>query len=684
MQQMNPWIAAFAGGLVSSSILVLLLAVYVTTFLGDDDQTVLQSSLRRLSWNVRKQNHWRNQDDDWMMPRKLVVPVETTTTTTTTSTGFTYASQFGVVGDGITDDTLALQAAIDSVVTTTTTTTTTASATGGIVVLGPGIFHITSPLILPGGIHIQGQGYGSSPLAAKFDSGSSTIAYCGSDFAIRVMGSSASIRDLAVTVDKSRNCEELSAPAPAPAPAAGGILVEANATLIESFLMTNVFLYYFMDGTALTLRGVNNGGIAYATMSDVRIRHAKQGILVTAQAGSFVNSNQFYGGAISGSILDIAIKAEGPGSCNDNKFYGMVIEPPETRISHVYVTGPKTNVRMHNIRLEGTGMVAKKRPLVIITDDSYNNVMNGILGHTHVQADLLRNPNIDFVGLKTVGINPPPLNLFTNAAFLGFDGKDILPGWNIPGTNRNITVVTNEVLFPNHNILRVKYFKFGGSFQLSPTLLPQSPIHSQCTFGIYARSSVPGSIVATMRYQDGTMVSSTEHSGSGTWEFIAMSGLYDVTTKHARPIFFIQGDVDITGPTFAYGGNPASPGASLMSSSGAVMDGTWTLSMVTTGVTPPVSGSSHWILPRKDGNIFRMDMKGNPLRTIIRINDLTADRFPKGTVITLLFSEVGTVVKNNPYLKLLGNQDFIVTKPNSSLTLVANGDPTWTEISRNG
>ena len=582
------------------------------------------------------------------------------------TSGFTYASDFGVVGDSTTDDTAALQAAIASAGN---------NLSGGTVVLGPGTFYINSPLVLPGGVTIQGQGYGSSPLAIQFDAGASTIAYCGTDYAVRVAGHSASIRDVAIydwRYPVGSYCDTVEA--------AGGILIEADGELIESVTMSNVLLYFFMGGTALTLKGINNGGIGYASFSNIRIRHAKQGIHLMAETGSFVNSNQFHGGAISGEITDIGFMAEGPGSCNDNKFYGMVIEPPKTSITHVYVKGAATNVRMHDVRLEGTGMFALKRPLVIVEDDSYNNVMNGILGHTHVQADLLRNPDIDFVGAKTVGVDPPPLNLFTNAAFHGFEGKNTLPGWNLPGKNREITIVDNEELFANHQVLRIDYLNYGGAFQLSPQYLPKSLIYSQCTFGIYARSNVAGSIVATMRYENGNMISSTEHSGSGEWEFIAMSALYDASTKDAKPVFFITGDVEISAPTFVYGSTPATPGASLMSSSGAKMDGTLSMSMIT--AAPPASGN-FWVFPKNQGNLFRMDMQGNPSRTIIRLNDRYKDRFVKGTVITLLFSEVGTVVKHSAYIQLLGNQNFVVVSPNSSLTLVSNGDPTWTEVSRN-
>ena len=579
------------------------------------------------------------------------------------TTSFTHAADFGAVGDSATDDTAALQAAIDSAAD---------NLSGGTVVLGAGTFITTAPLDLKGGVTLQGQGYGSSPLAIQFDAGGSTIAYCGTDYAVKVTGHSVSIRDVAIydwpyNMPGGGSCDQTQA--------AGGVLMEANSRGLESVSMDKVLLYFFMGGTALTLRGINEGGIAYASFRDLRVRHAKQGIHLQADSTSFVNSNQFFGGAISGGITDVAVLAEGPGACNDNKFYGMVIEPPVTSITHVHVKGSITNVRMHDVRLEGTGMVAVKRPLVIIEDDSYSNVMTGLLGHTHVQADLLRNPGIDFVSAKTVGIDPPPYNQFRNAAFLGLR-DNVLPNWNVPA-NGALSIVEGEELFSGHQVLRVDYLNFGGNFVLSPTSLPLSPIHSQCSFGVYARSSVEGAIVATMRFESGSLISSTAHSGSGEWEFIAMSALFQA--NNPNPAFYITNDVDITAPTFVYGSIPASPGASLMSASGAAMDGTFAMSMTT--ATPPASGT-FWTLPQKEGNVFKMNMQGDPLRTIARINDQGAVRFAKGTVITLLFAQAGTRVSHSAYIKLSNNQDFVST-PNSSLTLVSTGGPTWTEVSRN-
>ena len=580
------------------------------------------------------------------------------------TSGFTYASDFGVVGDSHVDDTTALQAAIDSA---------SSNDSGGIVVLPKGTFRIFEPLIVPAGVTVQGQGYGDSPLAISFDAGASVIAYCGTDYAVKLGGHAAGLRDLAVyDWPYGTDCENIQA--------AGGVLVEADATLLESVIVSNVFIYFFVGGKALSLHAKNSAGVAFGNYQNLRIRHAKIGISLQAEEGSFVNSNSFLAGGISGGDFDYGLIAEGPGACNDNKFYGMFIEPPDSDVTHVYVSGSKTNIKLHDVRLEATDKDLDK-PIVIVDDSSYGNVMNGFLGHTHVQANFNRNPDIDLMSHKSVGLDAAPKNLYWNSAFKGYNADDrMMPGFFLDGTNADISILEDEMLFPDHNVIHVDKLNYGDAFKLMADVTPQAPIHDFVTFGVYARSSVAGSISAAMRYESGSIISSASHSGGGDWEFIGMTALYDKSAPYFY--FSITGDVDLTAPTFIYGQSPALPGASLMSSSGARMSGTLTMGVTTVYPPPPDSEPYYWVIPKNSGNIFLIDTQGDPSRTIIRLNHRTADRFARGTLATLMFEEAGTRVRHNAYIKLKNNSDF-VSGPNTSITLMAGGSASWVEVSRN-
>ena len=133
---------------------------------------------------------------------------------------------------------------------------------------------------------MQGQGYGSSPLAIKFDAGGSTIAYCGNDYAVKINGSSSGMRDLAV-YDWPYNHGEFDSGCP-DIKAAGGVVVKGDGKLVESVALSNIFIYYFVGGDALSLIAINNGGVAYGYYENLRLRHAHTGINLYAETGSFV------------------------------------------------------------------------------------------------------------------------------------------------------------------------------------------------------------------------------------------------------------------------------------------------------------------------------------------------------------------------------------------------------------
>ena len=101
-----------------------------------------------------------------------------------------YLEVTGLVGDGITDDTKAIKKALRKA---------SKGRANAKVVLPKGTFLITKPLIIKGGVTLMGQGYGSSPLALQFNAGGTVLAYCGTDYAVKITGHAASLESLAVT-----------------------------------------------------------------------------------------------------------------------------------------------------------------------------------------------------------------------------------------------------------------------------------------------------------------------------------------------------------------------------------------------------------------------------------------------------------------------------------------------------
>ena len=101
----------------------------------------------------------------------------------------------------------------------------------------------------------------------------------------------------------------------------------------------------------------------------------------------------------------------------------MCVEPPDSDVTHVYMTGPKMNVPLHNVRLEESAK-SLDRHIVIIDDLSHSNIMDGTLGHAHVRTDLSRNPGIDLASHKPVSLDPAPANVYWNVAFTG----SVMPG----------------------------------------------------------------------------------------------------------------------------------------------------------------------------------------------------------------------------------------------------------------
>jgi len=594
-----------------------------------------------------------------------------------------HVSSFGAMGDSSTDDSFAIQAALDYAYND--------GLDSGVVHFGRGVFRTSVALVVRDGVRMVGEGYGGSPLAIDF--GGTVIAYCGTDYAIRISGHNAGIERLAVydwpysdTNGVADGCSGIDAK--------GGVVVDAVGRLVESVVVRDVLFYHFMGGTGLTLRAVEKGGVAFSSFYDLRVRHAKLGIHLVAEEGSFVNANSFYGGAVTGAMTESGLLAEGPGPCNGNRFDNMAIEPPDTLNGHVVVRGYKTNVWMSKVRIEGTEQ-DESTPMIHIYDGSYHNIFDGSIGHQGVRADFNRNPDVHFSSYKGTSIKPTSNNAFHNAAFHAaaistIDGTTTVPKWKLeegPGSASLSIAPSSDQIYPNHKVVQITFSpsSSGGHVKFLSTDFDDVPtVHSTCSFGIYARSSTPRAIVATMFSSGGGMVSSTGHSGSGEWEFIGSAGPFQPASEGGpRPVFYVYGDVELSAPFLSYGTVAPAPGFEPLASTGGSMTGTLTMGMVT---VPP--NGYYWELPH-EGNIFEMGSLEGETVTILRINGFTGSkRFPNGTVITVLLPEVGVTFSHGGYLELKGNANFSPTLPNSSITLVNFGSgygygPSWREIGRN-
>jgi hypothetical protein len=200
---------------------------------------------------------------------------------------------YGAQGDGVADDSVAIQAAISACATL-----------GGTVTLPAGQYFTTVPLLIPAGVSLRGDGEGSNPRNPNPLLGS-VIEYRGSDFALRIQGDLVQLDSLFI-YDAGLNGGT----------AAGGILLDAGmGRFLESIRLSAILIYRFTNGVGLKLYADAGGAISYSSFYDVRVRNAKVGIQLAASgvSSSFINSNSFYRGAISGGGFDYGLKLEGPG-----------------------------------------------------------------------------------------------------------------------------------------------------------------------------------------------------------------------------------------------------------------------------------------------------------------------------------------------------------------------------------
>ncbi|MEO1411691.1 MAG: glycosyl hydrolase family 28-related protein [Bacteroidota bacterium] len=554
-----------------------------------------------------------------------------------------YVTDFGARGDGNTDDTNAFRRALDS-----------ANVTGQQVLVPAGIYRITRPLFLRDGVALIGEGPGSEPLQTPFNG--SLLRYEGNGFALRIVGHNVQVKNL-VLRDQTNGS------------AGGGIIVRADARLVEGVQIDNVLVSGFLGGPGLRLTSRNAGGIAYAAFSNLRVRNGRVGFQILEDETSFTNSNTWSSCQISGGGFVYGILVEGG---NNNTFNQVVIEPPQSDSGHLVVrAGEITGVE---IRIEGVNQAADV-PLIQFLPDTRNSVLTGIYA-----GGLTLDQGNNFINLKSgkaIGYRNATVNQFSNPNFFS-PSEGGISDWQFAGDGVTVSVLPPE-LIADHQVLRVT-IPPGGTAEIEPqaTAIPailDLPLYDQVNFGIHAKVDFPDVFVAFTNAPAG-IASSQAHSGSGNWEFVGMNALVNRSTvsRFAFQIANTTGaelTVFLTTPTLSFGNQLPNLEAAPLRSSGGQLTG-----LLTNAFGASTTPSTGFLTLPRNANYYAIA----GTNTITRINYLTADRFPRGSVVTLLFDQAGANVTSSAFLNLVAGFTSVA---NASLTLISNGDGTWREVNRN-
>jgi hypothetical protein len=553
-------------------------------------------------------------------------------------------TNFGAKSDGNTDDTGAFQAALDS-----------ANIVGAKVFVPKGIYRITQTLLLEDGVSLIGEGQGSDPLQTPYNG--SLLRYEGDGYALQVSGHNVNVRDLVVRDNGGSQSD-------------GGVQVLADGRLLEGVNFFDVLLSGFVDGTGIDLRAINSGGIAYATFNHVRVRHGKIGIhLSQDNSGSFVNSNGWYQCQISGGGFDYGLLVDGG---NNNVFQGLIIEPPTTNNGHLVVNDGK--ILGYEIRIEGNNQ-SQTVPLIYFDRKTRNSIITGVYagGLTLDKGNNL----VDMLSGKAIHYKNSSFNKFRNANFFTSDGT-VIKDWVITGNAVGVQV-TDPELSEVHNILKLTV-PAGVTAILEPEVFARPevkdlPLYDQVNFGFHVKTDKSNMVYTATNALKG-WTSSTPHTGSSDWEFVSMNAEVNRSqpSRFTLQINNTSGStmtVYITTPTLNFGNQlPTLDEAPLFTSGGVLMG------QLTHAVATIITPNNGYLALPLTANYFEITNSTN----IHRINHLTKDRVPKGTIITLLFNNAGISVTNSGYLNLKGGFTSVI---NGSLTLMSNGNGTWREVDRN-
>lgn len=463
--------------------------------------------------------------------RELVLASTTREATISFENGWFYdisqfhdVRSFGAVVDGTTDDSTAIAAAIVAAQTTNKP------------VKIPGLCAIGSTINIPAGICIVGTGWGVDPINAP-TTRTSGFAYTGTGTALSVNGSNIHLRHIGVWDINST--------------AAVGLLLNGDTNAIESCRFEDVWLYGnksapYSSWTALEMKGINSGSVTYCDFTNLRIRNAKVGIYIHDTGGGtgFVNTNQFYGGAISGGdgIFDYAIRCSGG---NDNRFFGISVEPYTSTYAHIHVTLNASNTG--SIWFDGR-VEAAHQPATSYTiyfgPGTLDSFLDSPLGISGWIEDLGKN---DIRGAHPLSpkFNARTYNLFDNYWFENV-GTASVPGWTITETGTGTGASSFATLaadpIEGFTVLKItvpsgKTLKFGQS-QAATSLWSAAPLMAAA----YIKTDYADNVQWSCQYGSGgtnIFVGGKPHPGDSVWRQIGVRADLVLNADLVNPILFV-------------------------------------------------------------------------------------------------------------------------------------------------
>lgn len=509
---------------------------------------------------------------------------------------------FGAVGDGVADDTAAVQAAIAFFATTR-----------GTVYFPSGVYLVSATINVPAGIRLLGESQGETVFGTPVRG--SQILYLGTGIAVSIDGALAGIEHMVVRGN-------------AAAVGPTGILINGDGNAVESWFLNYVTIHNFLLGTGLHLKGVNAGAVAYGSVESLRVRNAKIGILIEDIGGGagFVNTNQFYGGGIDGSGFDYCIYVDGG---NDNLFYGMSVEPPTSVNGHIYINRGAISFEG---RIE-SNTITQAASTVYVSPTGLLS-LRGLYGGTLIQDDSGK-ADISITSAKVAMFPPNLVNMLKNAAFTNINpGALTIQDWTLTYTGSAPTISLDG------DELRLDV-PAGGVVLLGPVI---NFVASNVTFGAFIKTAFTEALAYIAAPG---VASSSPHPADDLWHQIGMSR---TTTGTAVCRFQFNNSLGGTTATyyvrapFAYADEVSN--APQITQSGGIITGTLeggsgTISLPSSGDNSFYASATQELTVPRWGNTIHID---GTARTIARLNNVAANRFQPGTIIRLVFDIGGVVV----------------------------------------